>query len=274
MLPDFLAIGHVSKDLVSGGFRLGGTATFAALTALRMGSRPAVVTSVSSDLDLSHGLAGILLHIVPSPETTTFLNTYHGGVRRQVLSAIARPLACSDIPDPWRQTPLVLLGPLGREVSYGLASHFPAVLLVASLQGWLRKWDDEGHVSPAYWDGRDLLSQVHVAIVSEEDIVDDSLVEVWKDLVPLLIVTMGKRGARLHLEGAWHHVKAFPAREVDSTGAGDVFIAAYMIRHRETGDPLVAARFASCAASLSVEAPGVEGIPTRNQIEARLKGNS
>jgi sugar/nucleoside kinase (ribokinase family) len=64
---------------------------------------------------------------------------------------------------------------------------------------------------------------------------------------------------------------AYPAGEVDATGAGDVFAAAYLVRLHETDDPLSAGLFASCAASISIEAPGLEGIPTRLQVEERLK---
>ena len=55
-------------------------------------------------------------------------------------------------------------------------------------------------------------------------------------------------------------------REVDPTGAGDVFAAAYLIRYHETGDPYEAAQFANLVASFSVEAPGTEGIPTRDEV--------
>jgi sugar/nucleoside kinase (ribokinase family) len=57
---------------------------------------------------------------------------------------------------------------------------------------------------------------------------------------------------------------------MDPTGAGDVFSAAFLIRLAETGDPCEAARFANVAASFSIEAPGVSGIPTRRQVEAYL----
>jgi sugar/nucleoside kinase (ribokinase family) len=58
---------------------------------------------------------------------------------------------------------------------------------------------------------------------------------------------------------------------VDPTGAGDVFAAAFLVRYRETGDPFASALFASCAASLSVEAPGLEGVPTRARVEERFR---
>ena len=46
-----------------------------ALAAKRLGLSPAVVTSVGPDVKLSDTLPGIPVHVVPSSQTTTFLNT-------------------------------------------------------------------------------------------------------------------------------------------------------------------------------------------------------
>ena len=96
------------------------------------------------------------------------------------------------------------------------------------------------------------------------------MVDRWKGLAPVFIYTRGRGGADIHYGGEWHHIPAFEAQEVDPTGAGDVFAAAYMVRLSETSDVLESARFASCAASFCVEAEGTAGIPRRAQVEARL----
>jgi len=77
-------------------------------------------------------------------------------------------------------------------------------------------------------------------------------------------------------QGQVRHFPTRPAHEVDPTGAGDVFAAAFLIRLRETAqsptgeDPWEAARFANVVASFSVEGPGVSAIPRREQVEAYL----
>jgi sugar/nucleoside kinase (ribokinase family) len=165
---------------------------------------------------------------------------------------------------------MVFLAPLARELGCDFATGFPASTVVASLQGWLRRWDAAGLVTPRPWDGRGLLSHVDAAVVSEQDFRDDESVPRWADNARVLIVTQGSQGARLHHRHAWHDVPPFPAREADPTGAGDVFAAAYLVRFHETGDPVESASFASCAASLSVEAAGAGGIPNRAQVDERL----
>ena len=271
MPPDFLAVGHVTRDVAPGGYTAGGAATYSSVTALRLGLAPAVVTSASPDFDPASQLPGIDVHVVPASHTTTFENVYAGGRRRQRVVSTANPIGADDVPAGWRDAPLALLGPLVGEVDDGMAALFPGSIVMASMQGWLRRWGDDGVVSPAPWDGAETLPHVGAAICSTEDFEDDSLVETWRRAAPVLIVTMGAEGAMLYRGGEAHFVAPFQAREVDPTGAGDVFAAAYLVRYGETADELESARFASCAASFCVQARGADGIPTRPAVEARLR---
>jgi sugar/nucleoside kinase (ribokinase family) len=65
-------------------------------------------------------------------------------------------------------------------------------------------------------------------------------------------------------------ILAFTVKEVDPTGAGDVFAAAFLIEYNLTGDPRHSTAFACCAASFAVERPGLTGIPDRAAVENRL----
>jgi sugar/nucleoside kinase (ribokinase family) len=268
--PQFLVVGHVAEDRTPQGPRIGGTAAYAALTALRMGSTVAVVTSVGPDLDPEAELSGIRVHVVPSAESTVFVNDYGPGGRIQTVKGVATTIKATDIPPDLRSATAVLLGPLVGEVDAGVPEVFQGSAVMASLQGWLRAWDERGRVRAVSWDGTGLLPQVDAAIVSTDDVLEQALIESWSEMVPALIVTEGSRGARIHVDGRWHRVEPFRSSQVDPTGAGDVFAASYLLRFCETGDPLVSARFASCAAGLSIEAVGVQGIPTRSQVEDRL----
>src|SRR4030043_302830 len=77
--PDFLVVGHLVQDKVAGGYRLGGTAAYASLTAHRLGLRTAILTRAAADLDLSSLPPDIEVHRLPSPQTTVFENIYSGG---------------------------------------------------------------------------------------------------------------------------------------------------------------------------------------------------
>ena len=91
--------------------------------------------------------------------------------------------------------------------------------------------------------------------------------------VRIVVLTRGARGATVYAGDGVLHVPAFPAREVDPTGAGDVFAAAFAIRYHEEKDLLGAARFAAATASFVVEGPGGSTIPSLAQVEQRMAAN-
>ena len=55
---DYLIIGHITQDITPNGLVIGGTASYAGLTAKAFGIRVGIVTSCRQDLDL-HQLDGI-----------------------------------------------------------------------------------------------------------------------------------------------------------------------------------------------------------------------
>jgi sugar/nucleoside kinase (ribokinase family) len=284
--PTFLAIGHVTRDLLpDGSFTLGGTVTFAALTAYHLGLAAGVVTCADETLlaDLPALLPPIALAARPAPVTTAFENSYHEGFRTQYLRARAPQLDLSDIPPAWLAAPIVLLAPLAQEIPPTLLRDLPRradSLLAATPQGWLRRWDADGRVWPTPWENaEELLPLLDALILSHDDLLPfadnqraaaDAMLADWSRRVPLLVATDGRHGATLFEHGTTTRFPAYPATEVDPTGAGDVFAAAFLVHLYQHRDPHAAMNFANCVASLSVEAPGIAGIPTWEQIERRL----
>ncbi len=277
--PDFLVIGHLARDKVAEGWRLGGCAAYASLTASRLGLRTAVLTSAASDLDLPLLLPEIDVRLLPSKESTVFENVYGPEGRLQYVWAKAGPIAASDVPQELREAKIALLGPLIGEVEEEIARCFPRSLLAICPQGWLRTVLPDGRVeqgSPSRWRPRILLERSQALFVSDEDLLPTEAEEAlarWAAQVPLLLLTRGARGARLWSEGRWRQVPAMPTDEIDPTGAGDVFAAAFLSRYLETDDAWQAALFAAAAASIAVEAPGTAGIPSRRQVEERLRAH-
>src|SRR5690348_17656736 len=100
--PEFLTVGHVTRDEhADGSFSLGGTVTFAALTAQRLGLEAAIVTYADAEIRevLPAHLPGIELSVHPSRATTTFANSYQDGFRTQYLRARGGTVGPEDIPD-------------------------------------------------------------------------------------------------------------------------------------------------------------------------------
>jgi len=112
-----------------------------------------------------------------------------------------------------------------------------------------------------------------VLVFSQDDVSNDhDLMHRYASMVKTMVVTHGRFGSTVYRQGEHpRHFPAFSAHEVDPTGAGDVFCAAYLIRMRETGDPYESARFANCTASFAVEGLGIATLPSRQQVDARLR---
>lgn len=285
--PEFLTIGHATHDIhPDGSFSLGGTVTFAALTAYRLGLVSVIVTRAGAQLlaELSTHLPGIGLAGRLSPATTTFANIYHHGFRTQYIQARAEPLDAEDIPVAWRGAPIVLLAPLDQELTPGLLTLFPrrpGTMVAATPQGWLRRWDEDGRVWPTPWtSAENILPLLDVLILSHDDLLPfadgnrdeaDAILSRWSLQIPLLVATDGRHGATLFQHGITRNFPAYPAREVDPTGAGDVFAAAFLVHLYRHGNPYAAVDFANCVACLSIEHEGITGIPTMEAVMEKMR---
>ncbi len=269
--PDFLVIGHATRDVEDGFFRLGGTVTYAGLLGVRLGLQTAVVTSHGPDLPVPEALKGASVSVRPSPASTTFRNRYDGSHRQQLISEVASPLALEDVPDSWRRSRVVLLGPVAGELQPDLFTGFPDALLGLTPQGLMRAWNEAGEVRATLWEPPDeLLSRLDVLVLSEDDLPDAAVLSHYTRRVPVVAVTHAERGATVYTADGARDYPAYACAPVDPTGAGDVFAAAFLIELEASGDTAHAATFANSAASFVIEAEGPSGVPDRHSIMQRI----
>ncbi len=269
-------MGTITKDLLGEGkTTIGGTVTYASVTACNLGMRTGIIARADPHFDLSPlEERGIAILRLPAQETTTFTNLYRNGKRMQYISAVAGPILPEDIPDDWRDARIVHLGPLAQDLPASVACAFNGALLGVTPQGYMRQWGADGLIHAVPWaHPEDVLSCADVLVYSVDDVSgDERLIHHYGSLVQTMVVTQSNRGATVYQRGQHpHHFPAFPANEIDPTGAGDVFCAAYLIRLAETGDPYASCRFANCVASFSVEGLSISTIPSRQAVEERLR---
>ncbi len=279
--PDYLVLGHVAKDLLPGGGSMpGGTVTYAAITAQRLGLQAAIVTSMSPEdnalLDAARS-EGVWIHCVPSPQTTTFSNVYDAqGNRSQMLSAWADKLRYEEVPPQWLKAPIVHLGPIAQELPARLPATFSPPLLGVTPQGWMRRWDSEGRVtqsaSPVPEPLTHLLDNALLVLSIEDLGYKEELVLDYASLAPIVVITGGAGDARVHSNGECTLVSAYPTQSVDPTGAGDVFAAALFAQYSKKGELSHATRFAHATAACAIEGPGITTIPDRDMVESRGSG--
>jgi sugar/nucleoside kinase (ribokinase family) len=153
-----------------------------------------------------------------------------------------------------------------------LAPAFEASCVGAIGQGWLRAFDLEGNVSAKDWsEPARALSGVHVLFVSQHDLKEGRDPHDFLAHVPIVAVTRGWQGVSLLSREGDVDVPGFPRPEVDPTGAGDVFAAAFLVGYAERQDPQEAAVFACCAASCAVEGVGASSLGDRALVRQRME---
>ena len=265
---DYLVIGHVAHDLTPEGPRLGGTAAYSALTAHALGLRVGVVTSSGTETSLD-ALKDIPVISLSSPQSTTFENIYTEHGRVQYLRAQAKRIDFNSIPELWRRSSIIHLGPIADEMDSVLPGSFSPALLGITPQGWMRQWDAENRVSSRDWmDAEPALAKAGAVVISREDVNgDDEVIEQMAHQTHVLAVTESAAGCVLYWHGDRRRFRAPQVPEVNPTGAGDIFAAAFFIRLLNTRDPWEAARFATLLASHSVTRVGLDGIPTMREIQ-------
>ena len=273
-MPRLLAIGHVTWDRLQGQTVLGGSVTYATQTARKLGWEAAALTSAGPDFDPARDLPGVTTFLARGDATTRFVNNYgEGGARTQVLSSRAGDVVLSLVPEEWRNPDVLLIGGVAAEIHGRAAEAFAAEVVGANAQGWVRAFGPGGEVMPCEWQRPDEnLAGVHALFLSEHDI--PGALRRSRDLlsfVPMIAVTSGWRGLSLVTREGTEQVPGFPRTEVDPTGAGDVFAAAFLIRYQETGNPSEAAVFACCAASCVVEGVAATTLGDRAEILRRVE---
>jgi sugar/nucleoside kinase (ribokinase family) len=265
---DYLCVGHITRDLTPTGPLVGGTVTYSSRTAQALGKRAAVVTSAEPDYDLTTALPGIPVAARPATATSTFENIYTSAGRRQVLHSVAAPLDVEAIPREWRAPRILHLGPLTNEVDPAILRSVTSQVVGLTPQGWHRCWDEAGHVHYSDWAAAsEILPLATAVVVSWEDISDDATWQIYRSRCRILVITNGAAGSEVHFEGRCRHFRPPKVDEVDPTGVGDIFAAAFFVRLLESGgDPWGAAHFATHVAAPTVARRGLAGIPTADEV--------
>lgn len=268
---DYLMIGHVAHDITPDGYRLGGTVAYSALTARALGMRVGILTASGPETSLA-ALNDIPVISIASPQSTTFENIYTDHGRIQYLRRQAARIDFQNVPDSWRHVPIIHLGPIANEMDSILPQGFSPALLGLTPQGWMRQWDEDQRVFMRDWQGAErALRSAGAVIISREDVHhNDELIEQMAQQTRVLVETEGPAGAVVYWNGDRRRFRPPQVKEVDATGAGDVFATCFFVRLFQTRDPWEAGRFATLLAAHTVTRVGLEGIPTRQEIEESL----
>jgi sugar/nucleoside kinase (ribokinase family) len=291
--PQYLVVGHITADLQADGtVQLGGTALYSALTAARLGWRAAILTKGAFGIDFQGltipsleeyaGQIDIIVQEADGP--TIFVNEYQVDRRVQSIRHWAQPIDLRGLPSHWRNARIVHLGPVAQEIDQRQAAVMPAGFLGVTPQGWMREWPRRTGGRVSHGTLRivpELLERIDSVIVSSDEIPYARAVVDQVASRRLGVVTFEERGSRIiHPEigtprgsvATRRQTVELPGFKVtvrDSTGAGDVFAAAFFTKAVEaTSSAESAGMFANATAALSLREVGPHGIPDRDEVEA------
>lgn len=255
--PTVLVAGHVTLDRYGDDLLPGGSAYYAAGAYRALGARVRVATSAGPELP-PRSLAGVDADVSPAARTTSFVNTYApDGRRSQRVDALAAPLDPGRLPASWLAADVLHLAPVVGEVELGSWLRRSRARLVGlGVQGWVREVGRDGAVRQPRWEvSAGDLAGVHAACVGEDDLAGQGdLLDRLAAAIPVVAFTHGERGCDLILSGRTVRLGVYRTRQVEPTGAGDVFAAGLFLGLAEGASPVEAARLGAAAASIVVEA--------------------
>jgi sugar/nucleoside kinase (ribokinase family) len=251
---DYLVIGHISVDITPSGQKAGGTVVYSARTAQALGCRTAVLTSTTPDYDLAGTFPGITVRNCPAEQPTMFENIYTAAGRQQKIHSVAKTLDVEDVPVEWQRAAIVHLGPIANEIDPAMVTVFSNSLVGITPQGWFRQWNGNGHVRARDWpESEKVLPYSAAVILSMEDIPGRVTLDQIRQLSPLVVLTQESGGCTVFYRDESHHIPAPTVKEVNPTGAGDIFATAFLFRLYQTkGNHWEAAAFANRLAACSV----------------------
>jgi fructokinase len=126
------------------------------------------------------------------------------------------------------------------------------------------------------------LNHAHVVKISDEEVEfltgGHDISSLWRDEMQIIAVTHGAKGATLHTRKEQQHVPGFSVKTVDTTGAGDGFMAGILVGILEHWDEHLKhlekiTRFANAVGALATTQLGaIPSLPTRASVDAFLRG--
>jgi sugar/nucleoside kinase (ribokinase family) len=292
-VPTVIVIGAASRDLDPAdprGWRLGGGATYGALVLARLRVRVGVVLGVDAPAAEAHELdllrdAGADLHLVRLPAGPVFTLEHSPAGRTVRCEDPGGPLPVAALPPAWRAAPAWYLAPVADELPDGWAAIPQGAVVALGWQGLLRDLERGAPARPRPARPRALLRRADLVSVSVEDLDPAADLRALLRLLrtgTICTLTHGALGGvALTIRPGSPRIRHFPALPgggaVDTTGAGDAFLAALLaariapaLAGRQPHLP-GALKFAAAVAAVHVGGVGLAGVPTLAEVRDAVR---
>ena len=283
---DYIKTHKVNPD----GRVLSGCSTNAVLALSKMGEDVRLVGSVGDDYkkqfiaDLArHGIEHV---ITPSKETGGFSLIYYDDFGNRTLDLLGRANDIGEInPDWYKDAKAVLIGPILGEVSFEnikkIRSTFDG-LFFCDPQGLIRGADENGRIYHKKVDGiedtlgvfdvvkpNELEGKILTGIDCRENPYEAAkMIHSWGPKI--VIVTLAELGSVIYDGKMMIDIPPYSIDLLDSTGAGDTYMAGFTFEYLKTGGDLrKAGCYASCTSSVMIENTGPDFFMSEAMLRER-----
>jgi sugar/nucleoside kinase (ribokinase family) len=295
-ISDVAVVGHFSVDSIILPSRphafmmLGGSVTYVSLVTKRLGGMSSVISKVGGDFPEAYlwwlreegiDISGVLKR--EAEQSTRYELEYSSDLSERKLRLMGRasPITVDDLQKIGHSKALHV-APIAGEVDYDVVAYLKKHTGIVSFdpQGLLRAFDEAGNVYCCAPTDRRLLRLVNVYKSSMEEItaltgeteMKPALKAIHDFGVENVIITMGAKGAVLSVAGSLYNIPTCSGNEVvDPTGAGDVFIGAFLTEYTRAKETFWCACVGSAAASMVVESLGATGVGEKEEIYRRAE---
>lgn len=242
----------------------GGPAFFCGMTIQNLGGQTVIYSPYGRDFPIGY-FNKDKTRIVPSEpsgtHTLVFKNVYQSkGKRSQSVSNYNSKIEPVNFPkDTMGQVDIIIFAPILPNIHKLLIDQlkklYPDALFVLLPQGYYRKIEPDFTISYHDWDDPDdILSYFDIVILSDKD---DRKAEKkamkWSRGGPLVVITKEEKGCSVFTRGKEENFPAIKVERItDSTGAGDVFAAAFAYKYVSSHNYRKASIFANAAAGFSL----------------------
>lgn len=278
----FLAIGNIDRAInktEAGEEVTFGGGTYCGIAASELGWESTVLTRGNDELrdwivELEDRDIRVILQ--DDESVTSFYNDYTSGERVQKLLGKTRKIVFN-LDETFE---IIHVNSLFKEVDLELVKQVrkKCDLLSLDVQGLVRE-EENGIVGGKFLENRnEWLKDVDILKVGEAEIKyvskekePEKICKELKSFGPKIVVlTFGNKGSSV-LGEKFLNIPALAVKEVDPTGAGDVYETAFAIKYFETKDERQAGFFGAATASFVVEDFGAKNIQSREKVEERFK---
>lgn len=268
MKNKILAIGPVTKDLIITPHeeysQIGGAVYYQTMTLTQLKKDVISIITVGEDEVQLLNETLKKQKLIINKKTHQYTNTYDINLNRKQKAQLTKnSIQPQDIKISLSQIQYALISPLSPEdippetIRYLKEKDITTVLVA---QGYLRQTDENNNIIKRKWKNQDQYLQ-HTDIIcldKEEALTAFNINNIKEETIQKIIqqyslqqiiITLAEQGSAIYTAKETIHIPAIKTtEEIDATGLGDTYIAAYIAKLQETNDNRISGLFASITA--------------------------